>query len=113
MSREGLSPYLQPNRITILKKLINYLLVTTLLCISSNSIAQQKHTVSGTIKDRKNGELMIGVTVRNCTTCAGMCVSGKIKMSATEGLTNQQLIDGYVLTCMGYPKYEDVVIELS
>src|SRR5688500_3048211 len=48
----------------MLKNLVNHLLVTTLLCISSNSIAQQKHTVSGTVKDRKNGELMIGVTVR-------------------------------------------------
>ncbi|MDQ0640260.1 hypothetical protein QF042_003825 [Pedobacter sp. W3I1] len=48
----------------MLRNLVNYLLVPTLLCISSNSVAQQKHTVSGTIKDRKNGELMIGVTVR-------------------------------------------------
>ncbi|TBO44408.1 carboxypeptidase-like regulatory domain-containing protein [Pedobacter kyonggii] len=48
----------------MLKNLLNYLLVITLLCIGGNSIAQQNHTVSGTVKDRRNGELMIGVTVR-------------------------------------------------
>lgn len=35
-----------------------------LCCFVSNSIAQQKFTVSGTIKDKGNGELLMGVSVR-------------------------------------------------
>ena len=49
----------------------------------------------------------------NCTTCAGRIVSGEVEMSTTIGLTNQQLNDRYVLTCVGYPKSDDVVIEFK
>ncbi|MEH6680242.1 MAG: ferredoxin--NADP reductase [Sediminicola sp.] len=49
----------------------------------------------------------------NCTTCVGRCVSGEVEMSTIEGLTNQQLNDGYILTCVGYPKSDDVVIEFK
>lgn len=49
----------------------------------------------------------------NCTSCAGKCVSGSITMSATEGLTQEQLNNGYVLTCVGYPQSDDVVIEFD
>lgn len=49
----------------------------------------------------------------NCTSCAGRNVSGQIEMSTTEGLTSKQLNDGYVLTCVGYPKSDDVIIEFS
>lgn len=49
----------------------------------------------------------------NCTTCAGRIVSGEVEMSTAEGLTKQQLNDGYVLTCVGYPKSDDVVIEFN
>lgn len=49
----------------------------------------------------------------NCATCAGRCISGEVEMSTTEGLTNQQLDGRYVLTCVGYPKSDDVVIEFK
>lgn len=49
----------------------------------------------------------------NCTTCAGKCVSGEVEMSTTAGLTRQQLEGRYVLTCVGYPKSDDVVIEFK
>jgi len=49
----------------------------------------------------------------NCTTCAGRIVSGEVRMSTTEGLTEQQLNNRYVLTCIGYPKSDDVVIEFN
>ncbi|HLT32199.1 MAG TPA: ferredoxin--NADP reductase [Aquaticitalea sp.] len=49
----------------------------------------------------------------NCTSCAGKCVSGQVGMSTTEGLTEEQIKDGYVLACVGYPKTDDVVIEFN
>lgn len=34
------------------------------ICFSTAVFAQQKYSVSGTVKDKKNGELLIGVTVK-------------------------------------------------
>lgn len=48
-----------------------------------------------------------------CVSCAGKCLSGKVEMSVTDGLTEQQIKDGYILTCVGYPKSDDVVIEFN
>ncbi|OJW36851.1 MAG: hypothetical protein BGO54_07045 [Sphingobacteriales bacterium 46-32] len=49
----------------------------------------------------------------NCISCAGKCISGNVEMLTTEGLTEKQIKDGYVLTCVGYPKSDDVVIEFN
>lgn len=37
---------------------------TAALCFSTMAIAQQTYSVSGTVKDKKNGELLIGVSVK-------------------------------------------------
>uniref|UniRef100_A0AAU6WLD8 Uncharacterized protein n=1 Tax=Chryseobacterium endophyticum TaxID=1854762 RepID=A0AAU6WLD8_9FLAO len=34
------------------------------ICFSTVVFAQQNYSVSGTLKDKKNGELLIGVTVK-------------------------------------------------
>lgn len=49
----------------------------------------------------------------SCNSCAAKCISGKIAMSTTEGLTEEQIKNGYVLTCVGYPQSDDVVIDVS
>lgn len=49
----------------------------------------------------------------NCISCAGKCISGNVEMLTTDGLTEKQIKDGYVLTCVGYPKSDDVVIEFK
>lgn len=49
----------------------------------------------------------------NCISCSGKCLSGKVEMSVTDGLTEQQIKDGYILTCVGYPKSDDVIIEFN
>lgn len=49
----------------------------------------------------------------NCISCAGKCLSGRIEMLATDGLTPEQIESGYVLSCVGYPKSDDVVIEFD
>ena len=47
----------------------------------------------------------------HCTACLGKCLSGKVEMSESNGLTDDQIQEGYVLTCVGHPKSDDVVIE--
>jgi len=49
----------------------------------------------------------------NCISCAGKCLAGKVEMSATDGLTEEQMKDGYVLTCVGYLKSDNVIIEFN
>lgn len=48
-----------------------------------------------------------------CTACRGKCISGKVKLDEEEGLSESELNDGYVLTCVGHPLTDDVVIEIG
>jgi ring-1,2-phenylacetyl-CoA epoxidase subunit PaaE len=44
-----------------------------------------------------------------CSTCMAKCLSGKIKMSINEVLTDQDLQEGWVLTCVGFAE-TDIVL---
>ena len=48
-----------------------------------------------------------------CTACMGKCVSGKVKLDETDALSDKELEKGYVLTCVGHPVTNDVVIEID
>lgn len=48
-----------------------------------------------------------------CTACRGKCISGKVKLDEEEGLSDAELDEGYVLTCVGHPLTDDVVIEIG
>ena len=48
-----------------------------------------------------------------CTACRGKCVSGKVKLDEEEGLSEAEIEEGYVLTCVGHPLTDDVVIEIG
>ena len=48
-----------------------------------------------------------------CTACRGKCISGKVKLDEEEGLSEAELEEGYVLTCVGHPITDDVVIEIG
>jgi ring-1,2-phenylacetyl-CoA epoxidase subunit PaaE len=47
-----------------------------------------------------------------CTACMGKCISGKVEMSESDGLTDGEIKQGYVLTCVGYARSAEVVIEV-
>lgn len=46
-----------------------------------------------------------------CSSCVARCVSGSVKMSANDVLTEKDLSEGLVLTCVGYAE-TDLVLEL-
>lgn len=48
-----------------------------------------------------------------CTACRGKCVSGEVRLDEEEGLSESELNEGYVLTCVGHPVTNDVVIKIG
>lgn len=48
-----------------------------------------------------------------CTACMGKCTSGKVMMTEDDCLTEQEMKDGVVLTCVAHPLTDDVVIEID
>lgn len=48
-----------------------------------------------------------------CTACRGKCLSGKVHMDEREGLSDEEMDEGYVLTCVSHPLTDQVVIEIG
>ena len=48
-----------------------------------------------------------------CTACRGRALSGTVKLDEEEGLSKAERDQGYVLTCVGHPMTDDVVIEIG
>jgi ring-1,2-phenylacetyl-CoA epoxidase subunit PaaE len=48
-----------------------------------------------------------------CTACRGKCISGTVHMDEKEGLSDEEIEAGYVLTCVGHPLTDHVVIEMG
>lgn len=48
-----------------------------------------------------------------CTACMGRCTSGKVMLSEEGALTAKELEQGYVLTCVGHPLTDNVVVEID
>jgi ring-1,2-phenylacetyl-CoA epoxidase subunit PaaE len=45
-----------------------------------------------------------------CTTCRAKILEGQVTMTKNYGLTDQEVADGYVLTCQSVPASERVVL---
>jgi ring-1,2-phenylacetyl-CoA epoxidase subunit PaaE len=48
-----------------------------------------------------------------CTACMGKCTSGKVKLDDPDGLSDREIQQGFVLTCVGHPASANVVIEID
>jgi ring-1,2-phenylacetyl-CoA epoxidase subunit PaaE len=48
-----------------------------------------------------------------CTACMGKCTSGEVLMDDEDGLTEKEVKQGYILTCVAHPKTAGVVIEVE
>lgn len=74
---------------------------TAALCFSTLAIAQQTYSVSGTVKDKKNGELLIGVSVK-------VSEDPTINVIANEyGFYSLSLPEGNYTLIISYPGYQD------
>jgi ferredoxin-NADP reductase len=74
-------------------------------------VAQYPDTI---LKAAKNSGIALPYSceVGRCGSCAAKCVKGKVWMSYNEVLTDKELSDGLVLTCVGHPVGGDVVLQL-
>lgn len=74
---------------------------TAALCFSTLAMAQQNYSVSGTVKDKKNGELLIGVSVK-------VSEDPTINVVANEyGFYSLSLPEGNYTLIISYPGYRD------
>lgn len=48
-----------------------------------------------------------------CTACMGRCVSGKVQLDEEDALSEAELNEGFILTCVAHPMSDDVVIEVE
>ncbi|GAB4252794.1 MAG: phenylacetate-CoA oxygenase/reductase subunit PaaK [Ekhidna sp.] len=48
-----------------------------------------------------------------CTACRGKCVEGQVSIDEAEGLSQDELENNYVLTCVGKPLSDRVKIEMG
>ncbi len=48
-----------------------------------------------------------------CTACMGQCISGKVVLEEDDCLTDDELNEGFILTCVAYPTSDDVVIKID
>ncbi len=46
-----------------------------------------------------------------CATCRARVIKGKVEMAARYGLTDEEIADGYVLTCQSVPAGEGVAVD--
>ena len=48
-----------------------------------------------------------------CTACMGKCTNGKVRLNEPDGLSDKEIQQGFVLTCVGYPASQGIVIEIE
>jgi len=49
--------------------------------------------------------------IGSCATCRAMLVSGKVEMECTDALTEQEVNQGYILTCQSHPLTDDCFVD--
>ena len=48
-----------------------------------------------------------------CTACQGRLLVGSVEMDVSDGLSEQEIDDGYILCCQSHPSSDTVEIEIE
>ena len=48
-----------------------------------------------------------------CSACQGKLVSGKVEMEVTDGLSDEEIDEGYILCCQAQPTSGDLEIDIE
>ena len=48
-----------------------------------------------------------------CTACQGRLLNGSVEMDVSDGLSEQEIDDGYILCCQSHPSSDTVEIEIE
>lgn len=86
-------------KVTLVNK--THKLLTTIECSSDSTVLD--------IAEENNINLPYSCRAGSCSTCLGKIVKGSVDQSNQSFLDDDQMLDGYVLTCIAYPT-SDVTI---
>tara|TARA_B100001057_G_scaffold13732_2_gene12996 strand:- start:9283 stop:9564 length:282 start_codon:yes stop_codon:yes gene_type:complete len=48
-----------------------------------------------------------------CTACQGRLVSGTVEMEVTDGLSDEEIDEGYILCCQSFPTSDHIDVEID
>jgi len=48
-----------------------------------------------------------------CTSCQGKLIEGKVEMEVTDGLSDEEIENNYILCCQSYPRSDKITIEIE
>ena len=48
-----------------------------------------------------------------CTACQGRLLNGSVEMDVSDGLSEEEIDDGYILCCQSHPSSDTVEIEIE
>ena len=88
------------------------------LTVSTSATAQEQQSIADTESILQTAldqgiDLPYSCQSGLCTACRGKALSGTVKLDEEEGLSQSERAEGYVLTCVGHPLTDDVVIEIG
>ncbi len=48
-----------------------------------------------------------------CTACQGKLISGKVQMEVSDGLSDEEISEGYILCCQSRPNTDEIEVEID
>ena len=48
-----------------------------------------------------------------CSACQGKLISGSVEMEVSDGLSDDELEEGYILCCVSYPTSDQIEVEID